>query len=83
MSTSDNISDPDGAVGAGAAGAPDIATVDGGDATGGGSPGNPDDMGADDEVTLEEYGTDKGPNADVDKHLDGPDMMHPTNWRIT
>lgn len=38
----------DGAMGAGGAGAPDLAEGDGGDATGGGSPGNPDAMGADD-----------------------------------
>lgn len=35
-----------GAMGAGAADAPDLATPDGGDATGGGSPGDPDAMGS-------------------------------------
>jgi len=56
MSTSDSTPDqnPDGAVGAGAADAPDLATPDGGDATGGGSPGDPDAMGADEELTLDE-----------------------------
>ena len=55
MSTTDNpeAMDTDGAMGAGAADAPDLAVADGGDATGGGSPGDPDDMGIDEERTLE------------------------------
>ncbi|HWH97237.1 MAG TPA: hypothetical protein VNS80_02620 [Pseudolysinimonas sp.] len=44
----------DGAMGAGAADAPDLATRDGGDATGGGSPGDPDAMGADDSPTPDD-----------------------------
>jgi hypothetical protein len=44
----------DGAMGAGAAEAPDLAAWEGGDATGGGSPGDPDAMGTDDEVQLDE-----------------------------
>ena len=48
------MSDPDGAMGAGGADAPDIAAPDGGDATGGGSPGDQDAMGADDGRTVEE-----------------------------
>jgi hypothetical protein len=48
------MSDPDGAMGAGAADAPDFETQVGGDATGGGSPGDPDAMGADEERTVEE-----------------------------
>ncbi len=47
-------SDPDGAMGAGAAEAPDIAHDAGGDATGGGDPGDPDAMGADDGRAVEE-----------------------------
>lgn len=48
------MSDPDGAMGAGTADAPDIAHEAGGDATGGGSPGDPDDMGADDGLTVDD-----------------------------
>jgi len=48
------VSDPDGAMGAGTADAPDIAHEAGGDATGGGSPGDQDAMGADDGLTVEE-----------------------------
>ena len=70
MSTTDDpeAMDTDGALGAGAADAPDLATVDGGDATGGGDPGDPDDMGRE---------------SRVDAHLDDADIQHPTNWRIT
>ncbi|MGV3711551.1 hypothetical protein [Pseudolysinimonas sp.] len=48
------MSDPDGAMGAGGAEAPDIASPAGGDATGGGSPGDQDSMGADDGRTVDE-----------------------------
>ena len=48
------LASPDGAMGAGTADAPDIAHDAGGDATGGGDPGDPDAMGADDERTVEE-----------------------------
>lgn len=44
----------DGAMGAGGAEAPDLAAHDGGDATGGGSPGDPDAMGADDSPTPDD-----------------------------
>lgn len=44
----------DGAMGAGAADAPDIGHKASGDATGGGDPGNQDDMGADDGRTVDE-----------------------------
>mgnify|MGYP001444971368 CR=1 FL=1 len=48
------MSDPDGAMGAGAAEAPDIAHEAGGDATGGGSPGDQDAMGSDEEFTVDD-----------------------------
>lgn len=48
------MSDPDGAMGAGTADAPDIAHEAAGDATGGGDPGNPDAMGANDGRTVAE-----------------------------
>lgn len=44
----------DGAMGAGGAEAPDLMAHDGGDATGGGSPGDPDAMGADDSPTPDD-----------------------------
>ena len=46
--------DPDGATGAGTADGLDVGAVDGGDATGGGSPGDPDDMGSGEEITLDD-----------------------------
>lgn len=48
------MSDPDGAMGAGPSDATDLETPVGGDATGGGNPGDPDDMGADDRRTVDE-----------------------------
>ncbi len=44
----------DGAMGAGQADAPDLEVGGGGDATGGGSMGDPDAMGSDEELTVEE-----------------------------
>jgi hypothetical protein len=44
----------DGAMGAGGADAPDLEVGNGGDATGGGSPGDPDAMGADDSPKPDE-----------------------------
>ena len=46
-----------GAMGAGGAEAPDLTETDGGDATGGGSPGDQDAMGADDSPTPDELTT--------------------------
>lgn len=73
--------DTDGGMGAGAADAPDIAVDDGGDATGGGSPGNPDDMGADEEHCID--GERRVDDPAGETTLDGPDFQHPTNWRIS
>lgn len=47
-------SGPDGAMGAGPAEGADLAAGDGGDATGGGSPGDPDAMGAEDSPTPDD-----------------------------
>jgi hypothetical protein len=49
------MSSPDGgAMGAGGADAPDLEVGGGGDATGGGSMGDPDAMGSDEELTVDE-----------------------------
>lgn len=48
------MSDPDGAMGAGGAEGPDLAMPPGGDATGGGDPGDPDAMGTDEPRTVDE-----------------------------
>ena len=42
---------------------------------------DPDVEGATGEETVVHH--DKGPDADVDRTLDGPDIQHPTNWRIS
>lgn len=46
--------DAEGAMGGGGAEAPDMMAHEGGDATGGGSPGNPDDMGAENSPTPDD-----------------------------
>lgn len=48
------MTDVDGAMGAGGTEGPDIAMPPGGDATGGGDPGDPDAMGADEPRTVDE-----------------------------
>lgn len=48
------VTEPEGAMGAGGAEAADLSAHDGGDATGGGSPGDPDDMGAEDSPTPDD-----------------------------
>jgi hypothetical protein len=48
------MSDPDGAMGAGGADAPDLDVEPAGDATGGGSPGDQDAMGTDEPRTVDE-----------------------------
>lgn len=61
-----------GAMGAGGADAPDLETGAGGDATGGGDPGDQDAMGADDSPTPDELGGDEVRDEEVERLAEEP-----------
>lgn len=72
------MSDADGAMGAGGAEGPDIAMPPGGDATGGGDPGDQDAMGSDEELTVDDGSgrTDTTPDRGADRPATG-DFQQP------